>query len=203
MNNTACYYIWRVLRTEADMQWNASRILAPYLHNSVSFLCSQRRWWPILLKYFKSIFKYSTSPTRFQFAAPPLLRESETERWWSGCGGGGLTREEGMTAAIIKNVLLRRYLEASPPLHHPLLPPPQLITHLSLRYTARRRGCWPDRAIDRRQEKKVLNISIWLRQFSATRLLHSFAPRAYCYSGTLIIKFKSLPSFSVCQRTVI
>lgn len=48
---------------------------------------------------------------------PPLLRESETERWWSGCGGGGLTREEGMTAAIIKNVLLRCYLEASPPLH--------------------------------------------------------------------------------------
>lgn len=54
------------------------------------------------------IFQFSTSATRLQFTAPPpFLRESAD-------GGEGLRRDEGMTAAIIKNVLLCRYLEASP-----------------------------------------------------------------------------------------
>lgn len=70
--------------------------------------------------------------------------------------------------------------------------PFRLITHLSLRYTARSRGCCRDGATDRRRGTEVLNISIWLRQFSTIRLLYSFSRRAYCYSGTLLIKFKSL-----------
>lgn len=46
--------------------------------------------------------------------------EAEKWGWWKGCGGGRLTREERMTARIIKNVLLLRYLEASLPFQLPL-----------------------------------------------------------------------------------
>lgn len=47
-----------------------------------------------------------------------------------------------------------------------------LITHLSLRYTARRQGCWQDCDTDRKRKKEegesgvcALNNSIWLVQF--------------------------------------
>lgn len=82
-----------------------------------------------------------------------LLKYKEGKReswgWWKGCGGGRLTREERMTATIIKNVLLLCYLEASR--HSSFF---CLITHLSLRYTARRQACWQDCDTDRRRKRR-------------------------------------------------
>lgn len=80
------------------------------------------------------------------------------------------------------------------PRHSPPTPPSNnsLVTPL---HCKKPRLLTRDGAIDRKRGKKVLNISIWLSQFSPIQLLYSFSTRAYCYSGTLLIKFKSLRSF--------
>lgn len=96
----------------------------------------------------------------------PLFRDKEGETeswgWWKGCGGGRLTREERMTATIIKNVLLLCYLEASR--HSSFF---CLITHLSLRYTARHQGCWQDCDTDRRRKRR--KESMCSEQFNLTQ----------------------------------
>lgn len=145
-----------------------------------------------------------------------LLRdkESETERWgwWKGCGGGGLTREERMTATIIKNVLLLRYLEAS-------LPPQLLLSNNSLVTSLH---CQTPRLLTRlwhwqkaKKRKKEQDCVLWTIQFDSFNLaeFNSSVPFFFVlifYSGALIIQFNSIP-FShsvffflfVCQSTVI
>lgn len=97
-----------------------------------------------------------------------LLRdkESETQRWgwWRGCGGGRLTREERMTATIIKNVLLLRYLEASLPFQL-LLSNNSLVTSLH---------CQTPRLLTKlwhwQKEKKERDSVLWTIQFDSFNL---------------------------------
>lgn len=138
-----------------------------------------------------------------------LLRdkESETESWgwWKGCGGGRLTREERMTATIIKNVLLLRYLEASLPFQL-LLSNNSLVTSLH---------CQTPRLLTRlwhwqKEKKKERDCALWTIQFDPFNLaefnsFYSFSARAYSYSGPLIIQFLFSHSvfLFVCQSAVI
>lgn len=105
-----------------------------------------------------------------------------------------------MTETIIKNVLLLCYLEASR--HSSFF---CLITHLSLRYTARRRGCWQDCDTDRRRKIRkesvcALNNLIWLTELRWIQFIFSFSSRAHSHSGSPVIQFNSFLSvcFSLC-----
>lgn len=84
-----------------------------HIPTSISVLCSVcfiLNTWPILLKYFMSFsltIKQPSHMTREVYSS--LISEAASEAgsrgWWKGCGGGRLSREDRMTAMIIKNVL--------------------------------------------------------------------------------------------------
>lgn len=121
--------------------------------------------------------------------------ETESWGWWKGCGGGRLTREERMTATIIKNVLPLPYLEASLPFHL-LLSNNSLVTSLH---------CQTPRLLTRlchwQKEKKKEQYIVCSEQFNLVHSIswiqfYSFSMCAYSYSGPLTIKFNAFLSFS-------
>lgn len=86
-----------------------------HIPTSTSVLCSVcfiLNTWPVLLKYFMSFSltkkkKQPSHTTREVYSSllSEVASEAGSRGWWKGCGGGGLSGEDRMTAMIIKNVL--------------------------------------------------------------------------------------------------
>lgn len=79
-----------------------------------------------------------------------------------------------------------------------------LITHLSLRYTARRQGCWRDCDTDRKRERKNRNETACFEQFNLTHSIWLNSIHLFIFCARLFlfrvadnsIQFSSLLSFS-------
>lgn len=125
----------------------------------------------------------------------PLFSDTEsmTESWgwWKGCGGGRLTWEERMTALIIKNVLLLRYLEASLPFHL-LLSNNSLVTSLRCRMARLLTRLWHWQ----KEKKKEQCCVFWAINLAEINSSIHFSMCAYFLQGPLIIKLNAFHSFS-------
>lgn len=121
-----------------------------------------------------------------------IERKTESRGWWKGCGGGRLTWEERMTALIIKNVLLPRYLEASLPFLL-LLSNNSLVTSLH---------CLMPRLLTRlwhwqKRKKEGTMLCVLSNQFCWNQFLYSLFHVCLFFTGPLIIKFNGFFTHSL------
>lgn len=172
---------WLVLHTEGKKNMQCYVVCCtvfttPYIHDSaelhlfhIDAIFFQYRhdqfWWNISCLFFLRLHLYDIHSSQSS-----LLRDkgSETERrgWWKGCRGGRLTREERVTATIIKIVLLLRYLEASLPFQL-LLSNISLVTSLHSRAPSLLTWQWHRQREEKKEDRvRTLNNSIRLIQFS-------------------------------------